>query len=785
MKFIYFTDLHIKGVNPGKRKDVFYVAILKKLMEIGHIITNEQINFVVIGGDLFDLPKISNQLLGEVAKIIKSWKVRVFVVPGNHDLYGQNIATLPHTSLGILANAGVVTILSRENSPIYVGKKNDQNYPLIAFTGQEYYPEIDTGVSDDYEIERSIADYNILVAHGMLLEKPFHPDVPFTLIKDVTTSANMVLSGHYHPDEVDIVQNNTHFIKPRSAGRLEATKHNIDHMPQYVIVDIQKTNGVINTSHSICDFTWAAKGSDIFDYEGQVEEKIYKNTLKQFKEQIGSIDLTKTIDLPQMIKTIAKSDSGVEYHHIESALEYLIDSEKTTIDKSLNGFVSNSANSYIEEVEINNFQSHKNTVVKFSPSSLNALVGESNNGKTAIMRAINWCLYNEPKGTDFIKDGEKFVSVSITFSNGKKLTRRRTNSETGYYEITDIATGHVEKYAKFGTSLPVEIYNTHQMPKITLAKEPVSLNVSEQLDGPFMLSWSSSERASAIGKITKTDVADNAIANVSKDIVNLQREIKSIEKEIIDLEQKITTYDYLVDEKLLLDKVKILLDLKFDKEKHSETLIKLQKEYNNILIENRMAQLTLSNSPDTQKVDSLVAIIEKKMLNLDRLKVLKEDFSNNKNATDASIAIIKKYNNIQAISEITQQIESINTKLIANTQRLNAYNTIVSQIETIKESINKGINYVNAIKIIDDSAIIQIENHAKSLIELKAKKEEYDYYQKQIEKANVRAQDEKMFIETQESIIASTKEEYKNLLLEVGQCPVCGSNLTEHCNFEL
>ena len=59
MKFLFFTDMHIKGVNPGKRKDVFYLAILKKLMEIGHTIKNENVNFVVIGGDLFDFSRMS------------------------------------------------------------------------------------------------------------------------------------------------------------------------------------------------------------------------------------------------------------------------------------------------------------------------------------------------------------------------------------------------------------------------------------------------------------------------------------------------------------------------------------------------------------------------------------------------------------------------------------------------------------------------------------------------------------------------------------------------------
>lgn len=792
MKFLYFTDLHIKGINPGKRKDVYSVAILKKLMEIRYVIDQEKVNFVVIGGDLFDLPKVSNQLLGEVAKIIKSWKVRVFVVPGNHDVYGQNISTLPHTSLGILVNAGVVSIMSRDTSPVYVGKRNDPNYPLVAFTGQEYYPEIDTGVNDDYQIERSVADYNVLVAHGMLLEKPFHPDVPFTLIQDVTTDANLVLSGHYHPDETNVVEKNVHFIKPRSAGRLEATKHNIDHMPQYVIVDIEKQNGVVTMTSDVRDFTWAEVGSKIFDYEGQIEEKIYKNNLKEFKQQIRDIDLTKSVDLPQMIKTIAGADPDVTFEHIESALKYLIASEKTTTDKTLNGYVASNLNSYIEEVEITNFQSHGNTVAKFSPSSLNALVGESNNGKTAIMRAINWCLYNEPKGNDFIKEGEKFVSVSITFSNGKKLTRRRTNSETGYYEIADVATGVVDKYAKFGLSVPIEVSNVHQMPKVILAKEPVSLNVAQQLDGAFMLSWSAAERAAAIGKITKTDVADNAILDVSRDIVNLQREVKSSEKDITTLGGKLKDFDYLTNEKLVLDQVEAVMKLIADRDKRAEALAQLSCKFDAALIDIGVATHAINNTPDTKQVDKLIAEIDEKSKSIDvKSELINKHCSIMHDIDTAEKQIAKCTQVIDGLADISQvapildQISLLDKRSEAKAQQLNAYNAVMDQIKRIEASIEKGNAYVANIHCLSEEEIDALDKQLGRVQYLQETKDLYDQRIAYINKASNAVTQESTYLEQQESLIKSTKEEYREVLLEAGQCPICGNNLTEHCNFEL
>ena len=55
---------------------------------------------------------------------------------------------------------------------------------------------------------------------------------------------------------------------------------------------------------------------------------------------------------------------------------------------------------YKKYLHLINFQSHLNTVIELHPG-LNILVGESDQGKTAIIRALRWLFYNEPRGTGF------------------------------------------------------------------------------------------------------------------------------------------------------------------------------------------------------------------------------------------------------------------------------------------------------------------------------------------------------------------------------------------------
>jgi len=56
--------------------------------------------------------------------------------------------------------------------------------------------------------------------------------------------------------------------------------------------------------------------------------------------------------------------------------------------------------SLIRSLEIENFQSHELTKLDLH-KGLNVIVGPSDQGKSALIRALRWLCYNEPKGTDF------------------------------------------------------------------------------------------------------------------------------------------------------------------------------------------------------------------------------------------------------------------------------------------------------------------------------------------------------------------------------------------------
>ena len=92
----------------------------------------------------------------------------------------------------------------------------------------------------------------------------------------------------------------------------------------------------------------------------------------------------------------------------------------------------------IEGLKISNFQSHRDSSLEFSPG-VNALVGDSDCGKSAVMRALLWVITNQPQGdahvSNWLKDKKGKVKgicqVSVLLDTGT-VTRSRGKDENSY-----------------------------------------------------------------------------------------------------------------------------------------------------------------------------------------------------------------------------------------------------------------------------------------------------------------------------------------------------------------
>ena len=133
LKLLFFTDTHIRGTTPKNRKDVFIDTLEQKLIEVTNIIEENNIDFVLHGGDLFDRPDVSISIVSKFAKILGNIKVPFYLISGNHDIYGHNPDTINRTMLGLLDVLGVIKTI-KFGEKIILEKDNIK----VQLTGQPY-----------------------------------------------------------------------------------------------------------------------------------------------------------------------------------------------------------------------------------------------------------------------------------------------------------------------------------------------------------------------------------------------------------------------------------------------------------------------------------------------------------------------------------------------------------------------------------------------------------------------------------------------------------------------
>jgi exonuclease SbcC len=766
VKVLFFTDPHLTAKTPVGRLDNFAVAAYKKFIEITSIIMTKKPDIVVIGGDLFNTAKISFKFAGMMAKIIRSWSVPVYVVPGSHDLYGYNLDTIDQTMLGMYENTGVIKLISR-NNPIELEYKDiNGDDRIVEILGEEH-----TITSTfDYRRPRSPkVDYQIQVIHDMVMDKPYLPDVPHIQTKDIVTEADLVLCGHYHPGWPTHTIGNTTFANPGSLLRMDRSDHNKTAVPKVMMIDITDLS---NVKLEDIPLTVAAPGTSVFDYKSKQQATQQQQLLNNFKASLQSTAvLQNTVSIPQML-TIIGQQIGADQSIITTAQKYLHDAEVNQDEAcpAIQGYIEKTADVWLTEAHIVNFQSHKDTTINFV-QGLNALIGESNQGKTAILRAINWALYNEPKGSDFIRTGESKCKVTLKFSDGSVIERERDRSSSGTYRVTD-ANGKTTEYKGFGNDIPIEVANTHQMPKVYLAKDyQENLNVASQLDPPFLIGTTGANRAAAIGRLIGVQIVDGAISQASKNIKALQKDIKKLEEDHEKNLNDLKSFDDMDLWKSFIDLCEFYVSFKETTEKELEVAIECDNGLNACRKELAEAEAELKSLPD---YDRQLPVIEEALKDVAFMKFMEElisqhiDVANARFRGEMTLGWIPKQEEYQPlIDEADQLLKELKQAQDFRTERIRLFREI--QVEE------------DSIKNIDADQIASLVTEAETLLsEMKQAQE----FAEGLQKLTSDIRNEESFQENLEDLeveanmaVIDIEKQFKEYLASIGVCPTCGTKL--------
>jgi exonuclease SbcC len=154
----------------------------------------------------------------------------------------------------------------------------------------------------------------------------------------------------------------------------------------------------------------------------------------------------------------------------------------------------------LESITIRNFQCLEKQRIDLDPA-VNTIVGPTDVGKSANIRALKWLTTNKPSGDAFIRHGEKQASVCLKI-DGHEIIRERGSGLNSY-----LLDG--KKLQAFGTEVPEEIARL-----LNLGEE----NFQDQFDAPFLLAETAGEVARSLNRVINLNAIDEILAAVGKRI---------------------------------------------------------------------------------------------------------------------------------------------------------------------------------------------------------------------------------------------------------------------------
>ena len=160
------------------------------------------------------------------------------------------------------------------------------------------------------------------------------------------------------------------------------------------------------------------------------------------------------------------------------------------------------------------------------------------------MRALRWVLYGPAPGSDFIRNGASRCRVTLILSDGTHIVRERSSSVNRYL-IRD-PEGKERIFEGFGSDVPREVLEAHGMIPLQLDEDrELTLQIAQQLEGPFLLSESGGTRARSIGRISGAHLLDLAQNETARDQRAVSSRIRFVEEEMKRREEELKPYEVL------------------------------------------------------------------------------------------------------------------------------------------------------------------------------------------------------------------------------------------------
>lgn len=362
-------------------------------------------------------------------------------------------------------------------------------------------------------------------------------------------------------------------------------------------------------------------------------------------------------------------------------------------------------------VTLHNFQSHKDTVLELSPT-VNSLEGVSDSGKSAVLRAMLWCLTNKPDGVAFAsnwakdKKGKLKEEVRVSIDN---ITRTRTAEVNGYARY--VPGKEPQSYEALKGTVPPDIENA-----INIG----SVNIQRQMDPPFLLSATPGDAARYVNELiglVEIDSYQKALKGKAHDNAN---SLKDENKRLSEAEAALAQYDWVDGAKEKVDALSKIVSECTALEADLQALDALDEV---VAISEKMAAESLlcdkvskliDAVPDTTKLESEVALLKQ----AEEVPSLDSQLASNKAIVAAAEEKIQALSKIAAESiDLTADLDVLDSSLRADKATCDKLFPAINLLPNLERLIQDGLAVADEISALegDVASITELENLTTAL----------------------------------------------------------------------
>ena len=198
----------------------------------------------------------------------------------------------------------------------------------------------------------------------------------------------------------------------------------------------------------------------------------------------------------------------------------------------------------ISRITIHNFQCHKHLDLDLGRSTV--LSGNSNSGKTAVLRALYWVLFNTPSGDAYVSywaknktkfKADEYTSVIVEV-DGHIIERKRSNDFNGY-----IVDGKV--YEALRTAVPDDVTKIFNL---------ADASVQRQMDAPFLLAATPGEASQYLNSLAGLECVDEILSIAKRNVADTSATLEETKDSVDALTKEVSSYEWVESAEDLLKK---------------------------------------------------------------------------------------------------------------------------------------------------------------------------------------------------------------------------------------